>query len=90
VAFTPEVASRARFTPTHTQSRGVSPPTALNQTLLTTATNSKNSCTLTRPRAADDPDHAVARFLQTTYEAAAELGGWDRSELECDPDRLQA
>jgi hypothetical protein len=40
-------------------------------------------------RTADDPDHAVARFLQTTYEAAAELGDWDRSALECDPDRLQ-
>jgi hypothetical protein len=26
--------------------------------------------------------------LQTTYEAAAELGGWDRSRLECDPNRL--
>jgi hypothetical protein len=39
-------------------------------------------------RTADDPDHAVARFLQTTYEAAAELGGWDRSTLEDDPDRL--
>jgi hypothetical protein len=39
-------------------------------------------------RSADDPDHAVARFLQTTYEAAAELGGWDRSTLEDDPDRL--
>jgi hypothetical protein len=40
-------------------------------------------------RTADDPDHAVTRFLQTTYEAAAELGGWDRSPLECDPDRLE-
>ena len=39
-------------------------------------------------RTADDPDLAVARFLQTTYEAAAELGGWDRGALECDPDRL--
>ena len=39
-------------------------------------------------RTADDPDHAVARFLQTTYEAAAELGGWDRGALEADPNRL--
>jgi hypothetical protein len=39
-------------------------------------------------RTADDPDRAVARFLQTTYEAAAELGGWDRSTLEDDPNRL--
>ena len=29
-----------------------------------------------------------ARFSQTTYEAAAELGGWDRSALEDDPNRL--
>ncbi len=39
-------------------------------------------------RTADDPDHVVARFLQPTYEAAAELGGWDRGALECDPGRL--
>jgi Family of unknown function (DUF5996) len=39
-------------------------------------------------RTADDPDRAVARFLQTTYEAAAELGGWDRDALEDDPNRL--
>jgi hypothetical protein len=30
----------------------------------------------------------AARFSQTTYEAAAELGGWDRSALEDDPNRL--
>ncbi|MGV0876315.1 hypothetical protein V6767_04130 [Martelella sp. FLE1502] len=24
-------------------------------------------------------------FLQTTYEAAAALGGWDRDGLECQP-----
>lgn len=39
-------------------------------------------------RTADDPDYALARFLQTTYEAAAELGGWDRAALEDNPDRL--
>jgi len=39
-------------------------------------------------RTADDPDGAVARFLQTTYEAAAELAGWDRGALEDDPNRL--
>jgi hypothetical protein len=38
-------------------------------------------------RTADDPDHAVARFLQTTYEAAAVLGDWDRGALEADPNR---
>ena len=41
-------------------------------------------------RTADDPDRDLTRFLQTTYEAAAELGNWDRSALECDPDRLSA
>jgi hypothetical protein len=39
-------------------------------------------------RTADDPDRTVTRFLQTTYDAAADLGGWARSALECDPDRL--
>jgi Family of unknown function (DUF5996) len=39
-------------------------------------------------RTADDPDRAVARFLQTTYEAAADLGHWDRVALEDDPNRL--
>jgi Family of unknown function (DUF5996) len=39
-------------------------------------------------RTADDPDHVLGRFLQTTYEAAAELGGWDRAALEDDPHRL--
>jgi Family of unknown function (DUF5996) len=39
-------------------------------------------------RTADDPDHVLGRFLQTTYEAAAELGGWDRADLEDDPHRL--
>jgi Family of unknown function (DUF5996) len=39
-------------------------------------------------RTADDPDHALARFLQATYEAAAELGGWNRVALEDNPDRL--
>jgi Family of unknown function (DUF5996) len=39
-------------------------------------------------RTAEGPDHAVARLLQTTYEAAATLGGWDRAALEADPNRL--
>jgi hypothetical protein len=32
-------------------------------------------------RTADDPDRALLEFLQTTYEAAAELGGWNRAAL---------
>lgn len=34
-------------------------------------------------RTAVDPDAALLRFLETTYRAAADLAGWDRS-LECD------
>jgi hypothetical protein len=33
-------------------------------------------------RRSSDPDRAVLDFLQSTYEAAADLGAWDRSELE--------
>lgn len=33
-------------------------------------------------RHADDPDATVLAFLQSTYEAAAELGKWDRAALE--------
>jgi len=33
-------------------------------------------------RQASDPDRALLRFLETTYRAAADLGGWDPS-LEC-------
>jgi uncharacterized protein DUF5996 len=32
-----------------------------------------------------DPDRAVHEFLETTYVAAAELGGWDRRAVERDP-----
>ncbi len=38
-------------------------------------------------RTATDPDAALLEFLQTTYEAAAEHGGWDRQALEDDPTR---
>jgi hypothetical protein len=33
-------------------------------------------------RTAADPDALLAEFLQTTYEAAADLAGWDRAALE--------
>lgn len=33
-------------------------------------------------RKADDPEEALMAFLQSTYVAAAELGGWDREGLE--------
>jgi hypothetical protein len=34
-------------------------------------------------RTAPDPDAALLAFLQTTYEAAANLAHWDRAALEC-------
>jgi Family of unknown function (DUF5996) len=34
-------------------------------------------------RAAPDPDAALLAFLQSTYEAAADAGKWDRAALEC-------
>jgi hypothetical protein len=34
-------------------------------------------------RTASDPDAALMEFLQSTYEAAANLGKWDRKALEC-------
>jgi hypothetical protein len=33
-------------------------------------------------RRAPDPDEVLMAFLQTTYAAAADLGGWDRAALE--------
>ncbi|MER6983343.1 DUF5996 family protein [Streptomyces carpinensis] len=40
-------------------------------------------------RTAGDPDAVLLGFLQTTYDAAAEHGRWDRATLECDPQRLR-
>jgi hypothetical protein len=34
-------------------------------------------------RAASDPDGVLLSFLQSSYEAAANLGDWDRAALEC-------
>ena len=34
-------------------------------------------------RTAPDPDEALLAFLESTYAAAADLGGWDRAALEC-------
>lgn len=33
-------------------------------------------------RRADDPDAMLLAFLQSTYDAAADLAGWDRAALE--------
>lgn len=34
-------------------------------------------------RISPDPEATLLAFLQSTYEAAADLGGWDRAALEC-------
>ena len=34
-------------------------------------------------RMARDPDAALMDFLQSTYDAAANLAKWDRKALEC-------
>lgn len=39
-------------------------------------------------RKSADPAATLTRFLETTYEAAAELGGWDRRALETRPIKL--
>jgi hypothetical protein len=39
-------------------------------------------------RTATDPEAALLDFLNSTYEAAAELGHWNRQALECEPGRL--
>ena len=36
-------------------------------------------------RTADDPDAFLLSFFESTYEAAAELGRWDRAALEVAP-----
>ena len=33
-------------------------------------------------RRSADPDDALLQFLQSTYDAAADLGRWDRAALE--------
>jgi hypothetical protein len=34
-------------------------------------------------RRARDPEASLMAFLESTYRAAADLGGWDRGVLEC-------
>ncbi|SFV38628.1 Predicted acetyltransferase, GNAT superfamily [Devosia crocina] len=41
----------------------------------------------TAVQSAADPDAALTAFLSSTYEAAADLGHWDRDLLECGPGR---
>ena len=36
-------------------------------------------------RRSSDPEAALMAFLNSTYESAADLGGWNRQALECAP-----
>ena len=47
--------------------------------------NSASSCSPTMRCAARDPDATLLDFLQSTYEAAADLGDWDRPALDYAP-----
>lgn len=38
-------------------------------------------------RLSSDPDATLLAFLESTYEAAASTGAWDRESLECEPGR---
>jgi hypothetical protein len=38
-------------------------------------------------RAAQSPEETLLGFLDSTYRAAADAGGWDRAALECEPGR---
>ena len=35
-------------------------------------------------RKSSNPSEKLLEFLQSTYEAAAKLGNWDRQNLDCD------
>ena len=43
---------------------------------------SVNSRCRTPPWGSHDPDALLLEFLQSTYEVAADFGGWDREALE--------
>ncbi len=67
----------------------VSPSTAWNRMPRSTATSTSSSCCPTRRCAPPPiPTRRCSDFLQSTYEAAADTGGWDRDALEVDPHRL--
>jgi len=41
-------------------------------------------------RKAPDPDGALLKFLQSTYEAAANCAKWNRAALEVNPDQAES
>ena len=59
----------------------------------TSATSASSSCRMTRCAPRADPDATLLAFLQSTYDAAADLGKWDRAALECalgEPGKVRA
>ena len=55
------------------------PPPSAPAGRTSTTGSASSCCPYDAVRAAADPDAAVLAFLQSTYEAGADLGGWDRS-----------
>ena len=51
----------------------------------TTPTSASSCCPTRRCGRAHDPDATLLGFLQGTYEAAADLGDWDRDALDYVP-----
>ena len=47
-----------------------------------TANWASSSCRTRRCARAADPDAAIRAFIDSTYDRAATLGGWDRAALE--------
>ena len=46
------------------------------------ARSASSCCPYTTVRTAPDPDALLLDFLQASYDAAADLGAWDRTGLE--------
>ena len=58
-------------------------PVAAGRRVASTRRWASSSCPTTRSAPPPIPDAALLAFLQSTYEAAADAGGWDRAALEC-------
>ena len=83
----PAAVTRALSTRTHTRRPRVFPSTQSDRKERSTTRNSGNSCSGTRLSVTLTTLKVVRAFLHTTYEAAAELGNWDRDALDTDPGR---
>ena len=58
------------------------PPCSTGRAPASTTSSASSCCPTRRSARAADPDAVLLEFLQSTYEAAADLGPWDRAALE--------